>query len=427
MKEQQRVDVVTRWIAGALTTGEVAATLGCSERTAWRLRAALLGQGIMALSHGNRGRPSPRRLSGDVRDRVAELARTTYAGVNDCHLSELLAERDDIGVPRSTLRRVLREAGIASPRVRRPPRHRSRRERMAQEGQLVQVDGSPHRWLGDRAPAMSLVGGIDDATGIVTGAVFREHEDGVGYFLLLLGMCRRHGIPACLYRDRSGIFAPARRGQRPPDEATQVGRALTELGIGTIIARSPQAKGRVERLWGTFQDRLVSELRLAGVSDMVSANAQLPDFIDRFNARFGVPPAMDQPAWRPVPADLDLGRVCAFRYRRMVGNDDTVRVEGAVLQLPGILGRALAGRRVEVELRLDGRLLVVHHGRTLLAVPAPPDPSRLRELRVVAGGSPGPARSPDRPGYPPPPGHPWGRPGPKAPSRATDRFTEQLT
>lgn len=425
MKEQRRVDVVTRWIAGTLTTEEAVLTLGCSERTAWRLRAALLGRGVAALAHGNRGRPSPRSLPGDMRERLVDLARTTYAGVNDCHLAELLAEREDIEVPRSTLRRVLRDAGIPSPRQRRPPRHRSRRERRAQAGMLIQVDGSPHRWLGDRAPAMTLVGGIDDATGIVTGATFREHEDGVGYFLLLRDMCRRHGIPAALYRDRSGIFAPTRPGRRPPDEATQVGRALTELGIGTVVARSPQAKGRVERLWGTFQDRLVSELRLAGASDMVSANARLPDFIDRFNVRFGVPAAMDLPAWRPVPTGMDLGRVCAFRYRRMVGNDDTVRVEGAVLQLPGIRGRALAGRRVEVELRLDGRLLVVHEGRTLLVVPAPVDPSQLRQIGVVAAGSPEPARSPDRPGYPPPRDHPWGRPGPKAPSRATDRFTEQ--
>ena len=185
-----------------------------------------------------------------------------------------------------------------------------------------------------------------------------------------------------------------------------------------MVARSPQAKGRVERLWGTLQDRLVSELRLAGIADIDAANLFLPDFIERFNVRFGVPPAIVEAAWRPVPPDMDLGRVCAFRYRRMVANDGTVRVEGAVLQLPGFRGRGLAGRRVDVELRLDGRLLVVHGGHTLLAIAAPPDPHALRGIRIEGPGPVRPAEAPDRPGYPPATGHPWRRPGPKTPSKA---------
>jgi hypothetical protein len=296
---------------------------------------------------------------------------------------------------------------------------------MAQAGLLVQGDGSPHPWLGDRGPGLTLVGGIDDATGTITSAVFRETEDGIGYLRLLRDMCTRHGIPAALYRDRSGIFAPTRPRDRPADAVTQVGRALRELGVGQVLARSPQAKGRVERLWGTLQDRLVGELRLAGASDEAAANELLPDFLAGFDRRFGVPATIPRPAWRPLPEGLDLDRVCALRWRRMVGNDDTVRLEGAVLQLPGVRGRSLAGRRVEVQLRLDGRLLVVHEGRTLLAVPAPSDPARLRGLRVVAAGGPGPIDAPERPGYPPPAGHPWRRPGPKAPSRSTDGFTEQ--
>jgi transposase len=432
MRERQRVDVVTRWVAGAMTTEEAVGTLGCSERTAWRLRARLLGGGVGTMAHGNRGRPSPRRLPDAVRDRVVALASGDYAGINDSHLAELLEEREGIAVPRSTLRRVLREAGIASPRARRAPRHRSRRERMAQAGMLVQVDGSPHAWLGDRGPELTLVGGIDDATGVVTGATFRAGEDGIGYLRMLRDMCAGHGVPMALYRDRSGIFSPTRRALAE-DPATQVGRALRELGIGQVLARSPQAKGRVERLWGTFQDRLVGELRLAGASDEVAANELLPEFVARFNRRFGVPAAIAEPAWRPVPEGVDLDRVCALRWRRMVGNDDTVRLEGAVLQLPGMRGRSLAGRRVEVQLRLDGRLLVVHDGHAMLAVPAPLDPKRLREVRVLATDGPAPASAPDRPGYPPVAGHPWRRPGPKAPSRAltdppsspTDRSTEQ--
>ena len=418
MKEQQRTEVVGRWLAGILTTDETVVLLGCSERTAWRLRAAMLARGAAGLAHGNRGRPSARRIPDATRERIVALATTTYRGYNDTHLAEALAEDEGIVVGRSTLRRLLRGAGLPSPRRRRPRRYRSRRERMAQAGLLVQVDGSRHDWLEGRGPEITLVGAIDDATGIVVAATFRPAEDRVGYLTVLREMARDHGLPAGIYRDGSSVFAPSRPGGQVRDEATQVARALAELGIASILAGSAQAKGRIERCWGTFQDRLVSELRRAGATDLEGANAVLRAFLPRFNARFAVPAASPVPAWRPVPAGMDLARVCAFRWSRVVGSDSTVRVEGAVLQLPpGPGGRSLAGRRVEVQLRLDGRLQVSADGRTLAAVPAPPEPRRLRELRVLVPGAPPPAAGPERPGYRPKPDHPWNRPGPKAPSR----------
>ena len=410
MKEQQRSEVVSRWLAGVITTDEAVALLGCSERTAWRLRAAMVRDGAAGLAHGNRGRASPRRLPGAVRARICELARTTYRGYNDSHLAEVLAEDEGIAISRAALRRLLRDEGIPSPRRRRAPRYRARRERMAQAGLLVQVDGSRHDWLEGRGPWLTLVGGIDDATGIVVGAVFREAEDGVGYLTVLRDMARRYGLPAALYRDGSSVFAPAAPGAAGRDEATQVGRALAELGIATILAGSPQAKGRIERAWGTVQDRLVSELRRAGAADLPAANAVLRDFLPRFNRRFAVPPASEVPAWRPLPAGLDLARVCAFRWRRAVGSDSCVRLAGMVLQLPpGPGGRSLAGRRVEVELRLDGRLLVLAEGRLLAAVPAPPEPRRLREVRVLAPSGPPPEPTSRNVGYRPSPDHPWQR------------------
>ena len=417
-REQQRSEVVGRWLAGILTTGEAVRLLGCSERTAWRLRAAMLAKGAAGLAHGNRGRPSAHRLPDAVADRIVGLATTEYRGFNDTHLAEMLAEEEGVVIARSSLRRLLRARGLASPRRRRAPRYRSRRERMAQEGLMVQVDGSRHDWLEGRGPWLTLVGGIDDATGKVVGAVFREAEDGVGYLLVLRDTARRFGLPASIYRDGSSVFAPTHGGARERDEATQVARALAELGITSIPAGSPQAKGRIERAWGTFQDRLVSELRRRGSSDLAGANGVLRDFIPRFNRRFAVPAASPVPAWRPVPVDLDLGRVLAFRWRRTVGSDSCVRLDGALLQLPpGAGGRSLAGRRVEVELRLDGRLLVTADGRLLAAVPAPPEPRRLRELRMLdPQGSP-PEPTSRNVGYRPRATHPWNRPGPKAPSR----------
>jgi transposase len=409
-KEQQRSEVVSRWLADILTTDEAVALLGVSERTAWRLRAAMVRHGAAGLVHGNRGRASRQRLPRAVRERILELARTTYRGYNDSHLAEALAEDEGIPIGRSSLQRLLRAEGIASPRRRRAPRYRARRDRMAQAGLLVQVDGSRHDWLEGRGPWLTLVGGIDDATGVMVGAVFREQEDGVGYLVMVRDMARHYGLPAALYRDGSAVFAPTAPGSAARDEATQVGRALAELGIATIVAGSPQAKGRIERAWGTFQDRLVSELRRAGASDLVSANAVLRAFLPRFNHRFAVPPASEVPAWRPLPAGLDLARVCAFRWRRVVGSDSCVRLNGMVLQLPpGPGGRSLAGRRVEVELRLDGRLLVVADGRTLATVPAPPEPRRLREVRHLLPGGPPPESTSRNVGYRPGDAHPWRR------------------
>lgn len=426
-RDQQRITVLAHWREGAITVAEASALLGTSERTGWRLRQRFAALGVDGIVHGNRGRASPRRLPAATAERVVELARSRYRGVNDSHLSELLAEDEGIVIGRSSLQRLLRRSGLGPTRRRRSPRYRSRRERMPQAGLLVQIDGSPHDWLEGRGPRLTLVGAIDDATGAIVAATFAPVEDGRAYLTILKQMCREHGVPAAVYRDRSGIFAPTRRGGSAGAAGTQVGRAFAELGISSIPAASAQAKGRVERLWGTCQDRLVSELRLAGADDEASANAELKRFIGRFNASFAVPPSIAIPAWRPAPAIPELERICAFRWRRVVGNDNTIRVEGAVLQLPATHGgRGLAGRRVEVELRLDGRLLVVDHGRTLLVVPVSPDLRELGSIRLAAPGGPRPATGgAERPGYPPGPDHPWNRPGPKAPSRRG--LTESLS
>jgi len=408
-RDQQRIDVLARWREGSLTVAEASALLGVSERTAWRLRRRFGALGVDGIVHGNRGRASPRRLPEVTRERIIELARSRYRGVNDSHFAELLAEDEAIVIGRSSLQRLLRRSAVGTTRTRRAPRYRSRRERMPQAGLLVQIDGSPHDWLEDRGPRLTLVGAIDDATGAIVAATFCETEAGRAYLTILAAMCRAHGVPAAVYRDRSGIFAPTHRGGPLGDAGTQVGRAFAELGINSIPAASAQAKGRVERLWGTCQDRLVSELRLAGATDIESANAVLERFIGRFNAKFSVPATLDQPAWRAAPPTRELDRICAFRWWRVVGNDNTVRVEGAILQLPPTHGgRGLAGRRVEVELRLDGRLLVVDRGRTLLVLPASPDPGQLRGIILAASSGPPPAPGgAQRAGYPPRADHPW--------------------
>lgn len=386
IEEQQRTMVLTRVVAGSVSMTEAAAVLGLSERSVWRLKRRFLADGPAGLVHGNRGRPSGRRLGDADRARIVDLAGGRFAGANDSHLVDLLAD-EGLVVSRATVQRILRAAGRPSPRHRRPPRHRRRRDRMAQAGLLLQLDGSRHDWLEARGPRLTLVGAIDDATGILTGATFRDQEDVAGYLEILRDTVRRHGVPAAVYHDRHSIFVASTRTPLTLEEQlvdrrtpTQFGRALAELGVTSIAAWTPQAKGRIERVWGTLQDRLVTELRLAGAADRGAANAVLRRFLPRFNRRFAVPPTDATPAWRPLPDGTRLEAICCLKYRRVVAPDHTIRVGATILQLPATRGRGYAHRRVDVEVRLDGRLVVWDGTRELLARDAPADPVQLRAL-----------------------------------------------
>jgi hypothetical protein len=428
MTEQRRARVLTRVLMGERSMAEGAAELGLSERQLWRQRAAFVRAGPAGLVHGNRGRASERRIDRALRARIVDL-RERYGPLNDSHFCELLAEREAIVLSRESLRQMLRAAGIASPRRRRSPRYRSRRPRMGAEGTLLQLDGSRHDWLEGRGhdPELVLLGAIDDATGLVTAAVFREQEDAAGYLEILSATLLAYGLPGAIYRDGHSAFAPSNpsrdRGDDDAPALSQVGRALVELDIDSILAGSAQAKGRVERLWGTFQDRLVVELRLAGVVERAGANAFLVEFLPRHNARFGVPAADPTPAWRTVPDDVRLDRVLVFKYRRKVAKDHTIHLGGRVLQLPrGATGAAnYAGKRVEVHVGLDGSVVAFDGERRLAISAAPPDPGQLRSQkaqRVLPSLSPAAATIP----WTPPRDHPWKRvtPGSKLEQRLTD-------
>lgn len=390
-RAEQRLVVFQALDRGELVMAEAAVLLALSSRQIRRLRQGVRRRGPRALVHGNRGRPSPRRIPEAVRNRIIRLAKTTYAGVNHKHLSELLAEREALTVSHPTLHRILRDAGIRSPRRRRPPRHRRRRERMPQAGLLVQLDGSNHDWLQQRGPRLTLLAAIDDATGEVLAATFRDEEDAHGYFIVLRQLMQVKGIPVAVYSDRHGIFRQTRRAtptlreqlQGHTGTPTQIARALQELGIRWIPASSPQAKGRIERLFGTFQDRLRAELRLADVHDRDGANAFLRKFLPRFNRRFDQPPANPTPAYRPWPTGLDPQTVFCFKYTRIVSNDNTLTLAPHHIQLlPNPLRHSYAKAVVEAHERLDGSIVVFYRGsrvptQQLTAVP-PRDPIRAR-------------------------------------------------
>lgn len=407
-REQRRVQVLTRAIAGEVRLWEAAVVLGLSIRQTRRLKRALVREGPAGVAHANRGRPCPRRLSPMLRQHVIELYLGTYRGLNHQHFSELLAEREQIRLSVASVRRILRSAGLGSPHTRRPSPRRVRRERMPAEGMLLQLDGSPHRWLGAAGPRWSLLGAVDDATGEAVAAIFREQEDTAGYLMLLRDIVTTRGIPAAIYRDRHSIFrAP---GTEQLDihqqltstshvQPTQVGRVLAELGIESIPAASPQAKGRIERSWRTHQDRLIAELRLAGVTTLEQANAFLPGYLERYRTRFGVPPASAESAYVPISPGTELDRIFCCKYTRIVAADNTLRFAGQVLQLLAGHDRLSYARAVvEVHQRLDGSLAVVHHGQVLLHVPAPAD---ALPIRTLTRGRTGPAVQPPR--DPPPP------------------------
>jgi hypothetical protein len=371
-KEVPRAGLVKAALGGKITNAEGARALHLSVRQFRRLKHRFRDEGgARALLHRLRGRAGNRHLPAAVRAQIATLMTTTYAGFNDVHLTEKLREVHALAVSRASVRTVRRALGRPATRPRAAPQHRSRRPRRAALGQLAQLDASPFAWFEDRGPMATLHGLIDDATSIPLALWFRPNEDLHGYVTVLDRTCRVHGVPVELYGDRLNLFqrndahwtlAEELHGRQEP---THFGRMLATLGIGFIQAHSPQAKGRIERLWGTLQDRLTSELRLRGLATLEAGNAFLPEFLADFIPRFAQPPVTPIAAWRPAPRDLE--RILSCRYERTVARDNTVRLGDRWAQIPrGRGGRSYAGCHVEVRELLDGRLLVFYQGALLV-------------------------------------------------------------
>ena len=384
-EETRRLEVLIRLHDRVLTAREASGILGLSERQVRRILSAYREDGAAVLAHGNRGRKPLHTVSDEDRTRVLELAVTKYQGYNHQHLSEVLAN-DGIERSRATVRRILIAGGLRSPKKRRSKKHRQRRERYAQEGMLIQVDGSKHDWLEGRGPWLSLMLGIDDATGKLVGGVFREQEDAQGYMLLMREIVRRHGVPLAIYRDGHSTFERSKHETETLEEQltgrlipTQFGRVLEELGITSIHAHSPQAKGRIERSFGTLQDRLVKALRAAGASTLAEANVVLQRFIATFNDLFSVTPADPNLAYRELPTSFRPDEVFCFKYLRSVSTDNTVQFFRRRIQIQPSGSRSSYARlKVEVHERLDGSIAIYHNGHQLASVIAPADPKPLR-------------------------------------------------
>jgi len=424
-KDWLRIDLVQEAASGKLTASQAAQGLGVSVRQARRLIATLRKEGAEGLLHGNRGKVSSARLSDDIREEAMRLLRTEYADYNTAHARDELERLHGMSVSYATLWRWRRSAGLMSPRRHRTTGHRVRRQPAAQEGLLLQADASSHAWLEERGPRLALIACIDDATNKVVGATFRDEEDAVGYLMVLQGVCTSLGIPHHLYTDRHTLFgAPAEatlaqklRGERPQG---QVQRVLESLGIVRIAAHSPQAKGRVERLFGTLQDRLVKELRRAQACTCADANRVLADYLPYYNECFAHPAEQPSAAYRPWPLGLPPERVFCLRYERTVGNDNTISFGGLHLPIPpGSRRRHYARAKVTLLMQLDGQLDVYYQEERIASYTHAPDvPVRVEHFTpatplVYAPSELQPAAPPQEPGpqeaHTPSAEHPWRR------------------
>ena len=380
VQDAVRLAAIREAAAGRISIREAMRRTGLSRSQVLRYKRRYRRQGPSGLLHGNRGRPSARRTAEATRARIVALLEGPVV-LNDCHLRDLLAE-DQVMVSADTVRRVRQALGRPPKQRRRPRRYRQRREREAQVGAMVLIDGSPFRWLGESQPMATLIGAIDDATGQILSLVLRPTEDLHGYTLMLRDLITGHGVPWTIYGDRAGILVRNDRHWTIEEELegrqrpSHFGLMLEELGIRYIAALSPQAKGRIERLWRTLQDRLAAELALHRCRTSAQAIAFLPDFITRFNRTLAQPAREPRAAWRSAPRDLD--HVLACRYPRVVTLDHTIPLTGVTIPIPpGPAGRSYARCRVEVRELLDGRLRVLYHGRIIATRDAPRSPFTL--------------------------------------------------
>ena len=377
-KERQRHHLLQIVLDGKSTLKDAGKRMGVSYRHAKRLKKRLVAEGAKGLVHGNRGRPSPKLLNRELAERIIELSQDKYRNFNDTHFTEKLNEIEGITVGRDTVRRLRRTNGIKPKRRRRPKKHFKRRSRKPQEGMMVLWDGSPHKWFGKEEPPCCLMAAVDDATGRLLEAFFIPYECSFGYLKLLNSIVSNYGIPVSIYQDRHSALnrnddnwtiEEQLAGEQEP---TQVGGALKSLGITPIFALTPQAKGRVERLFGVLQDRLIAEMGLWEIKKISEANIFLKElFIEDYNYRFSLKPEAAQRAWLKVPRNMDIERTISFRYQAVVGNDNAVRLGGNVIDIPEGPGqRGYAKAKVEVRQLLDGSWRVYYKNK-LIAKTAP--------------------------------------------------------
>jgi len=363
-EELKRLNVIHKVIDRRITQVEAASILGLTDRHIRRIAARIAEEGNKGIVHKLRGHPAHNRTPSKVKKKALSLCRSIYEGFNPTLASEKLFERDKIKVSRELLRTWFIEEHIAyQSRKARP--HRSWRERKANYGQMVQADGSHHDWFEGRGPWCVLMGQIDDATNIVS-AEFHDHEGTLPFMASFKSYIRAKGIPISVYIDRHTTY---KSNKKPSIEdelenrepLTQVGRALEELGVEVIFAHSAPAKGRIERLFRTFQDRLVKEMRLRKIKSIEEANSFLKEYLPGYNKRFAVPAAKNADLHRPLSKGINLDRILCVKTERVLRNDFTVAYNGKLYQVED----NIRAGKIIVEERIDGSMIIAHKDKIL--------------------------------------------------------------
>ena len=388
LKELQRVKVMERLCAGDLSNQEAADELGICRRQIIRLKKKYTGQGDRGLIHGNRGRKPCHSIGEETRAQVLDLYRQKYYDFNFSHFTEQLNEEENVNISRSSVVRILKLEGITSKKgmKRKPKLHRTR-DRRAASGELWQTDATPFQWFEGDVEYYTLHAYIDDATGVVVGAHFTKNECTVGYVEALRQGIEEYGIPQELYSDRHTIFRSPKglteeeKADGKEKQLTNFGMGLAELGIHHAFARTPQAKGRIERLWGTFHDRLTAEMRLAGIKNIKEANKFLPRFIARHNEKFAVEPKEKEAVYVPLDRKIDFDLLFAKRDTRKTDNGGVISYHGcSYAPAEGTACPGLARVSVEVRDTLDGRIVIVHNDK-FIKMERVEKPRRASELR----------------------------------------------
>jgi transposase len=383
IKQERKVYVFEKLRDGKMTNAEAALSLGLSARQVQRVKKAFASKGHQAFQHGNTGRKPAHTLSESVRELVVERA-LLYKGTSCQHISELITEQEGVCVSAKSITRILKAKGVELACGHKGPRRRQRRERRRKRGELIQIDASPFDWLSD-GKMRSLHGAIDDATGEIMALWLADTEQLNGYFHVLDSMIRTSGVPGALYMDGHTIFFSPRDGKLTEEEElegktvalTQFGNALDTLGIQAIRASSPQAKGRVERLWGTLQKRLPVDMRVAGIHSIEEANRFFREYINRHNGHFAVEAADSESAFLPGPPSELIRFILCVREKRTTSGDSTISWGGKKYAIEEQEGKQKLFRRgtsVSVLTLMDGSIAAQHEGEIFLMKEAMKNP-----------------------------------------------------
>lgn len=348
-EEIRRIEIVADVLRGKLTREKGALLLQVCERTLRRYLKGFESQGPLFVKHKNMGRSPSNKTSDEIRTAVQNLIRTKYFDLNVLHIQEKLYENEGILIKRETLRSWCHHLQMVKRNHRRRAQPRHYRDRMPQEGLMIQLDGSNHRWFGEAKSV--LIASIDDATGTIPHAEFFPRETTWSCMRVLQSIIHQKGVPHSLYVDRAGIYG----GTSKREHFSQLHRACEDLGIHVIYAYSPQAKGRIERLFQTLQDRLIPELRLAEATNYFEANLFLmQQFIPHFNRRFQKAPENSTPAWKPLSNLTPLKEILCFKEHRLIHSDHTLSFQNRFYRITSPLTHSLARQYAEVRIYQDG-------------------------------------------------------------------------